>query len=59
MLYREVFRGGERMKLLLVAALIFAFGCAIKDRNYIQLLEAEILVRNIVINDYQDQNIKN
>ena len=47
------------MKILLVAALIFAYGCAIKDRNYIQLLEAEILVRDIVIKDYQDQNSKN
>ena len=47
------------MKLLLVAALIFAFGCAIRDRSYIQLLEAEILVRDLVIKDYQDQNIKN
>ena len=47
------------MKILLIAALIFAFGCAIKDRSYIQLLEAEILVRDIVIKDYQDQNSKN
>ena len=59
MLYREIFRGGGRVKLLLIAALIFAFGCAIKDRSYIQLLEAEILVRDIVIKDYQDQNSKN
>lgn len=47
------------MKILLVAALIFAFGCAIKDRNYIQLLEAEILVRDLVIKDYQDKDNKN
>ena len=40
------------MKLLLVAALIFALGCAIRDRSYIDLLEAEILVRDIVIKDY-------
>ena len=46
MLYREIFRGDERMKLLLIAALIFGCGCAIKDRSYIQLLEAEILVRD-------------
>ena len=59
MLCREIFRGDERMKLLLVAALIFAFGCAIKDKSYIQLLETEILVRDIVIKDYQDQNNKN
>ena len=44
------------MKLLLIAALIFAFGCAIKDKSYIQLLEAEILVRDIVIKDYQDKD---
>ena len=47
------------MKLLLIAALIFAFGCAIRDKSYIQLLEAEILVRDTVIKDYQDQNSKN
>ena len=46
------------MKLLLVAALIFAFGCAIRDRSYIDLLEAEIVVRDIVIRDYQDQENK-
>ena len=45
--------------LLLIAALIFAFGCAIRDKSYIELLEAEILVRDIVIKDYQDQNSKN
>ena len=44
------------MKLLLVSELIFALGCAIRDRSYIDLLEAEILVRDIVIKDYQDQN---
>lgn len=44
------------MKILLVAALMFALGCAIRDRSYIDLLEAEILVRDIVIKDYQDQN---
>ena len=44
------------MKILLVAALIFAFGCAIRDRSYIDLLEAEIVVRDIVIKDYKDQN---
>ena len=44
------------MKLLLVAALIFALVCAIRDRSYIDLLEAEIVVRDIVIKDYQDQN---
>ena len=47
------------MKILLVAALIFAFAFAIRDKSYIQLLEAEILVRDIVIKDYQDQNSKN
>ena len=47
------------MKLLLVVALIFAFGCAIRDRSYIDLLEAEILVRDIVIKDYQDKDNKN
>ena len=46
------------MRLLLVAALIFALGCVIRDRSYIDLLEAEILVRDIVIKDYQDQNNK-
>ena len=45
------------MKLLLVAELIFAFGCAIRDKSYIELLEAEILVRDIVIKDYHDLNV--
>ena len=47
------------MKLLLVAALIFALGCAIRDRSYIDLLEAEIVVRDIVIRDYQNKDDKN
>ena len=45
--------------MLSVVALIFAFGCAIRDRSYIYLLEAEIVVRDIVIRDYHDQNSKN
>ena len=47
------------MKLLLIAALIFALVCAIKDKSYIELLEAEINMRDIIIKDYQDKDNKN
>ena len=41
------------MKLLLVAALIFAYGCAIKDRNYIQLLEEDNYTKDVIIKDLE------
>ena len=44
---------------VLIIALLAALISASRDKSYIQLLEAEILVRDIVIRDYQDQNIKN
>ena len=47
------------MKLLLIAALIFAFICAIRDKAYIELLESEIDMRDIIIKDYQDKSNKN
>lgn len=47
------------MRLLLITALIFAFGCAIKDKSYIQLLEEEIEARDIIIKNYMDQDNKN
>ena len=47
------------MKLLLIAALLFAFICAIRDKNYIEFLESEIAIRDIVIKDYEDKNNKN
>ena len=47
------------MKILLIAALIFAFGCAIKDKAYIKILEEEIKARDIIIKNYMDQDNKN
>ena len=46
------------MKLLLVAALIFALRCAIKDKYYIELLQAEIEIRDMIIKDCYDKDSK-
>ena len=43
---------------VLIIALIVAFISASRDKNYIELLEAEILVRDLVIKDYQDKDNK-
>lgn len=44
---------------VLIIALLAALISASRDKSYIQLLEAEILVRDIVIKDYQDKDSKN
>ena len=46
------------MKLLLVATILLALLSAIKDKYYIELLQAEIEIRDMIIKDCYDKDSK-
>lgn len=48
----------ERMRLLLIATMLLALLSAIKDKYYIELLQAEIEIRDIIIKDCYEEDSK-